>query len=324
MLTKAIRVHAVGGPEALVWEDHDHCQPGSGEVLVRNHAIGLNFLDTYYRSGRYPHPTPFMPGSEGAGVIEAVGPNVTQFASGDRVAYIDPLGAYGEKVIRPADRLVRLPDAIDFRLAAAMMLKGITAGYLVRRTYPVQQGDVILVHAAAGGVGQILCQWAAALGATVIGTVGSAAKRDIAREFGCAHVIVTGEQDFVTAVGELTGGKGVAVAYDGVGAETFEGSLRSVRTRGLVAAFGAASGPIPLLDVQSLAGLGSIYVTRPALNAYTRDAQELNEAASALFEMVSSGAIKIASPIVYALTDAAVAHGDLEGRRTIGSAILVP
>lgn len=323
-MTKAVRIHAIGGPEALVWEDHDSGQPGPGEVLVRNHAIGLNFLDTYFRSGRYPHPLPFIPGSEGAGVVKSVGPDVTRFAAGDRVAYIDPLGAYAESVIRPADRLIKLPDAIDFNVAAAMMLKGITAEYLVRRTYPVRQGDAILVHAAAGGVGQILCQWASAIGATVIGTVGSAAKRDIAREAGCAHVIVIEEQDFVAKTRDFTGGEGVSVVYDGVGADTFEGSLRSVKTRGLVAAFGAASGPIPTLDVQSLAGLGSIYITRPALNAYTRTAEELAAAAAALFEMVGSGAIKIAEPKIYSLAEAAVAHGDLEGRRTIGSAIFVP
>ena len=323
-MAKAMRIHKAGGPEVLVWEDYDPGLPGRGEVLVRNHAIGLNFLDTYFRSGRYLHPTPFVPGSEGAGVIEAVGPDVTQFAAGDRVAYVDPLGAYAESVIRPADRLMHLPEYIDFSLAAATMLKGITAEYLVRRTYPVQQGDTILVHAAAGGVGQILCQWAAAIGATVIGTVGSAAKRDVAERVGCTHVIVTAEQDFVAATRDITGGEGVAVAYDGVGADTFEGSLQCVRTRGLVAAFGAASGPIPMLDVASLGGLGSIYVTRPAINAYTRNARELGEAAAALFEMVSSGRIKISNPRIYRLADAALAHSDLEGRRTTGSAIFVP
>lgn len=321
-MPKAVRVHQTGEPEVLVWEDVEAVSPAAGEVLVRNAAVGLNFLDTYYRSGRYPHPTPFVPGHEGAGTVVAVGPGVTGFAMGDRVGYVDPIGAYAEVVVRPAERLIALPSDIGFETAAAMLLKGITAEYLVRRTYPVAPGETILVHAAAGGVGQLLCQWASHLGATVIGTVGSPAKRRIAERVGCACVVVSGEEDVVAIARGITGGEGVSVVYDGVGADTFAESLRCVRTRGLVVAFGAASGPIPHLDVQALAP-GSLYVTRPALNAYTRTADELREAAAALFGVVRSGAVAIAPPRLYPLAEAAAAHADLEARRTAGSTVLV-
>lgn len=320
----AIRVHVPGGPEALTWERVSTPRPGPGEVLIRNSAIGLNFLDTYLRSGRYPHPTPFVPGNEGAGVVEEVGAGVTNFVVGDRVGYVDPLGAYAELTVRPVARLIKLPDDVDFVTAAAMLLKGITAEYLVRRTYQVQPGDTILVHGAAGGVGQILCQWASYIGATVIGTVGATAKREAALQAGCDRVIVTAEEDFVSATRAATAGEGVDVVYDGVGADTFEGSLKCVKTRGLVAAFGAASGPIPPLNVQSLGALGSIYVTRPGINAYTRTAEELNHAADALFAALRDGAVARSVPRTYALKDAAMAHSDLEGRRTTGSSIFLP
>ncbi len=323
-MTKAMRVHATGGAEALSWEEIDVAAPGAGEVVVRNEAIGLNFIDVYFRNGLYKAPLPFVPGNEGAGVIEAVGPDVAGFAVGDRVGYVGPPGAYAERLVRPAAQLIALPDALDSVTAAQILLKGITAEYLIRRTYPVQAGDTILVHAAAGGVGQIACQWAADIGARVIGTVGSAAKRAIAERCGCARVIVTDEEDFVAAVREETGGEGVAVVYDGVGADTFEGSLACARTRGLVVAFGAASGPIPPLDLQRLNALGSLYVTRPSLAAYTRTPEELRTAAEAVFAAVARGAVRIAPPATYPLAEAARAHADLEARRTTGSIVLLP
>lgn len=322
-MSKAMRIHETGGPDAMRWEDAPPPAPGAGEVLVRNAAIGLNFIDTYFRAGRYPAPLPFVPGNEGAGTIEAIGPDVTGFVVGDRVGYVGPLGAYAERLVRPAARLIPLPDGIDDVTAAAIMLKGITAEYLVRRTYQVARGDTILVHAAAGGVGQILCQWAAHLGATVIGTVGSAAKRAIAESCGCARVVVTSEEDFALVAREMTGGEGVAVAYDGVGKDSFEGSLRSVRVRGLVVAFGAASGAIPPFDLQRLSGLGSLYVTRPTMDTYTRTTEELRASAAAIFDMVGSGTVRIAPPTTYRLADAVQAHHDLEGRRTTGSVVLL-
>ncbi len=323
-MSKMMRVYETGGPEVLRWEDGALPSPGPGEVIVRNAAVGLNFLDVYHREGRYPAPLPFVPGNEGAGTIEAVGADVAGLKVGDRVGYVGPLGAYAERLVRPAAQLIPLPDDIDDFTAASILLKGMTAEYLVRRTYPVQAGDTILVHAAAGGVGQILCQWAAHIGATVIGTVGSAAKRPIAEACGCARVIVTAEEDFAAVAREMTGGAGVAVVYDGVGAATFEGSLASTRTRGMVVAFGAASGPIPPFDLVRLAGLGSLYLTRPSLGAYTRTPEELRASAEAVFAVVRSGAVKIAPPRTYRLADAATAHADLEARRTTGSVVLLP
>lgn len=323
-MAHAMCVHTPGGPEAMSWEEIDIAAPGAGEVLVHNEAIGLNFLDVYFRSGRYPMPTPFVVGHEGAGVIEAVGAGVSDFAIGDRVAYLDPIGAYAQLLLRPASRLVKVPPQIDAVAAASMLLKGVTAEYLVRRTYEVRPGDTILVHAAAGGVGQILCQWANALKATVIGTVGSAAKRELAKESGCAHVIISSEEDVVARVRELTNGKGVPVVYDGVGKDTFAKSLDCLAPRGLMVAFGAASGPIPPLDVQSLAGKGSLYVTRPGIATYTKTTEELRESASALFDIVASGAVKVRPPRTYALADSARAHADLEARKLSGSTVLLP
>lgn len=323
-MNKAIRIHQTGGPEVMRWEEVPVQAPGRGEVLVRNEAVGLNFLDTYYRSGRYPMALPFTPGNEGAGVIEAVGDEVDGFQLGDRVGYIDPLGAYAQTLLRPADRLIRIPAHVSSDVAAAIMLKGITAEYLLRRTYPVQPGDTILIHAAAGGVGQLACQWAAHLGAKVIGTVGSAAKRPLAEAAGCSRVVVTDEEDFVTVAREITAGEGVAAVYDGVGADTFTRSLDCLRTRGMMVAFGASSGPIPMLDVQALAARGSLYVTRPGINAYTRTSAELQEAADALFEVIGSGAVKVAAARQYPLAAASDAHADLESRRTTGSTVLLP
>jgi len=320
----AIRALDHGGPEVLSWEPVEVPAPGPGEVIVRNEAIGVNFIDIYFRTGRYAATPPFVPGFEGAGRIEAVGEGVSGLRVGDRVGYVDPMGAYAERLVRPASRLVPLPETIDPVIAAAVMLKGMTAEYLVRRTYPVAAGDTILVHAAAGGTGQILCQWAAALGATVIGTVGSEAKRAIAEGVGCAHVIVLDGGDFSGRVRELTGGRGVAVAYDGVGADTHTGSLRSLRPRGLLVAFGAASGAIPPLDLQTLAPLGSLYVTRPSLGTYTSDTAELRASAAALFAVIAEGKVRIDPPSTRPLREAAAAHGDLEGRRTTGSTVLLP
>lgn len=324
-MTHALRVHEVGGPDALRWEEIELPAPGAGEVLVRNQAIGLNFLDVYYRAGRYPVPTPLIPGNEGAGVIEAVGSGVTGFSVGDRVGYVDPIGAYAERLIRPVNRLLKLPDGIGEQAAAASLLKGMTAEYLVRRTHKVAACETILVHAAAGGVGQILCQWAKHLGATVIGTVGSAAKRAIAEHVGCDHVIVLDEaQQFAPVVRELTGGRGVRVVYDGVGQSTFAQSLDCIAPLGLMAAFGASSGPIPPLDVQSLAAKGSLFVTRPGIGTYTATPEVLRESASALFEVMAAGAVKVEIGRSYPLRDGAQAHADLEARRLTGSTLLLP
>lgn len=324
VMTRAIEVRAPGGPEVLVSTTRETGAPGPGQVLVRNRAIGVNFLDVYFRSGRYPAPLPFTPGHEGAGIVEAVGPDVTEFVAGERVAYADPMGAYAEFVLRPASRLVRLPDGIGDKQAAGMMMKGMTAQYLVRRTYEVGSGDLILVHAAAGGVGQILCQWAAHLGAGVIGTVGSPAKREPALQAGCAHVIDTSTEDFVARVREITGGAGVRVVYDGVGGDTFVRSFDCLGRRGLMASFGAASGPIPLFDTQALVSKGSLYLTRPSIADYTQPADALAETARDLFEAVLAGTIEVAIGRTYPLAEAARAHADLEARRLTGSTVLLP
>ena len=322
-MTKAIRIRQTGGPEVLRWEDETVPPPGAGQVLVRNEAIGLNFIDTYFRAGRYPATLPFVPGNEGAGTIKAIGPGVAGFAVGDRVGYTDPLGAYAERLLRPAARLIPLPEDIPATTAVAIMLKGMTAEYLIRRLYPVQAGDTILVHAAAGGVGQILCQWATSLGVTVIGTVGSVAKKAIAEACGCARVVVTADEDFVAVARDMTGGAGVAVTYDGVGADTFERSLKATRVRGTVVPFGAASGAVPPFDLQRLPGLGSLFVTRPTLADYTRTPDELHASAAAVFDAVRRGVVRIAPPRTYKLAAAATAHADLEARRTTGSVVLL-
>jgi NADPH:quinone reductase len=320
----AMRVYEYGGPEKLRWEQVQVGAPGEGQVLVRSTAVGLNFVDTYQRSGLYQVPLPFTPGSEGAGVVEAVGPKVKEFKAGDHVAYSGPIGAYAEVLLRPADRLVKIPAGIDDRTAAAMMLKGLTAQYLLRRTYRVKKGDTILMHAAAGGVGQILCQWARALGATVIGTVGSDEKVALAKKAGCKHVIVTSREKFVDRVKEITKGKGVPVVYDGVGKDTFEMSLDCLRPRGLMVSFGNASGAPPPLDLQALTVRGSLYITRPTLATYTATTEDLRKSCADLFARMLAGQVQVEIGQRYALADIRRAHTDLEGRRTTGSTVILP
>ncbi len=322
--THAIRIHENGGPEVLRWEEVTVGDPGPGEVRVRNTAIGLNFIDTYQRSGLYPMPLPMTLGSEGAGVIEKIGAKVKGFKLGDRVAYAGPIGAYAEVVLRPADKLVKIPAGVSDQTAAAMMLKGMTAWYLVRRTYKVKKGDTILVHAAAGGVGLILCQWGKYLGATVIGTVGSEAKAAIAKKAGCKHVIVAEREIVSKRVREITKGKGVPVVYDGVGKETFMDSLDCLAPLGVMASFGNASGAVPPVNIGILAAKGSLFLTRPTLGSYTATRADLEAAARDLFAVVKKGAVKIVINQSYPLRDAAQAHRDLEGRKTTGSTVLIP
>ncbi len=320
----AIRLHETGGPEKLRWEEVAVGKPGPGEVRVRNTAIGVNFIDTYHRSGLYPVPLPATLGMEGAGVVEAIGPRVKEFKAGDRVAYAQPIGAYAEVVLRPAERLVRIPAGIDDRIAAAMMLKGMTAQYLLRRTYKVKPGETILVHAAAGGVGQILCQWARHLGATVIGTVGSDEKALLAKKVGCKHVIVTSKEKFAPRVKEITKGKGVPVVYDGIGRDTFMDSLDCLAPLGLMVSFGNASGAVPPVNIGVLSQKGSLFLTRPTLMSYVAKREDLVSSARELFAVVKQGAVKITVNQTYPLRDAAQAHRDLEMRRTTGSTILLP
>jgi NADPH2:quinone reductase len=320
----AMRIHENGGPEKLRWEEVQVGAPGEGQVRVRSTAVGLNFIDTYQRSGLYPMPLPFTLGSEGAGVIEAVGPKVKEFKAGDRVAYSGPLGAYAEVLMRPADRLVKIPAGVDDRQAAAMMLKGLTAQYLIRRTYHVKKGDTILMHAAAGGVGQILCQWAKALGATVIGTVGSDEKVALAKKAGCKHVIVTSREKVSARVKEITKGAGVPVVYDGVGKDTFMDSLDCLAPLGLLASFGNASGAVTQFNPGVLAAKGSLFLTRPTLGSYTATRGDLVKAAAELFAVVKSGKVKITINQTYPLRDAAQAHRDLESRKTTGQTVVLP
>jgi NADPH:quinone reductase len=321
-----VRVHEVGGPEVLRFEDADVGAPGPGQALLRQTAVGLNFIDVYYRTGLYPTPQlPFTPGLEGAGVVEAVGEGVSDLRPGQRVAYASPpMGAYAERRLIPAERLVALPDGITDEQAAAMMLKGMTAQYLLRRTYRVQGGQTILFHAAAGGVGSIACQWAKHLGATVIGTVGSEAKAELARANGCAHVIRYDREDVVARVREITGGKGVPVVYDSVGRATFDVSLDSLAPLGMLVSFGQSSGKIPPVDLGIFSQKGSLYVTRPTLMTYTAARADLVNSAQELFEVVQSGAVKIQINQRMPLRDAAEAHRALEGRRTTGSTLLLP
>jgi NADPH2:quinone reductase len=320
----AIRAHQTGGPDVLQWEEVAVGDPGPGEVRVRNTAVGLNFIDTYHRSGLYPMPMPLTLGSEGAGVIEAVGPKVKGFKKGDRVAYAQPIGAYAEVLIRPVARLVKIPAGITDETAAAMMLKGMTAWYLLRRTYKVKKGDTILVHAAAGGVGQILCQWGKHLGATVIGTVGSDAKAPLAKKAGCKHVIVASREKISQRVRDLTKGRGVPVVYDGIGKETFMESLDCLSPLGTMASFGNASGAVPPVNIGILAQKGSLFLTRPTLVNYTATRADLDAAARDLFAVVKKGAVKISINQTYPLREAAQAHRDLEGRKTTGSTVLLP
>ncbi len=321
---KAVRFHQVGGPEVMRLENIEVGDPGPGEVRVRHVAVGLNFADTYFRTGLYPAPRPAGLGVEAAGVVEAVGPGVIEVGPGDRVAYTgSPLGAYSTARVMPADSLVKLPEAIGFETAAAMMMRGLTAAYLMRRIWPLQPGDTILLHAAAGGVGLIVTQWAKLLGLTVIGTVSSDAKAELARARGCDHVIRYDLEDVPSRVRELTGGAGVPVVYDSVGKDTFAGSLDSLRRRGLLVCFGTASGPQPPIQAMQLALKGSLYVTRPALADYIADPAERAALAGELFDHVAAGRIRIEINQHYDLSDAARAHTDLEGRRTTGSSIFV-
>ena len=325
MMTHAIRLHQTGAPELMQWESIALPPPAAGEVRLRHHAIGLNYIDTYHRSGLYPLPLPSGLGQEAAGVVEAVGEGVSEVAVGDRVAYATaPLGAYAEARNVPADVLVPLPDALSFEQGAAMLMQGLTAQYLLRRTYRVQAGDTILVHAAAGGVGTIMCQWAKALGATVIGTVGSEHKAALTRANGCDHPIVYTRENFARRVRELTDGEGVPVVFDSIGKDTFMDSLACLRPLGLMVSFGNASGAVPLVDIGVLARMGSLFLTRPTLFTYAARRSELLVMASELFDLLAAGTVRVAINQRYALKDAAQAHHDLEGRRTMGSSILLP
>jgi NADPH2:quinone reductase len=324
-VSKAIRFHQTGGPEVLVWEEVQVGDPGPGEARVRHQACGLNYLDTYHRSGLYKLPLPSGIGQEGAGVVEAVGAGVTTVKVGDRVAYAGgPVGAYSETRNMPADRLVNLPDKITFEQGAAMMLQGMTVQYLLKRTYKVQPGDTILIHAAAGGVGLIACQWAKALGATVIGTVGSDAKAALAKAHGCDYPIVYTRENFTERVKEITKGAGVPVVYDSIGKDTFVGSLDCLRPLGLMASFGSASGPVPAVELSMLQTRGSLFLTRPTLVTYVAKREDLVATAKDLFDVVLSGKVKVEVNQRYALKDAAQAHRDLEARKTTGSTVLNP
>jgi NADPH2:quinone reductase len=322
-MTHAIRFHHTGGPEVLAWEEVPLGKPGPGEARIRHTAVGLNFVDIYMRSGLYPSALPSGLGSEAAGVVEEVGAGVTDLKPGDRVAYGSaPLGAYSEARLIPADRLLKLPDGIDDQTAAAMMLKGLTVQYLIRQTYRVKAGDTILLHAAAGGVGLILSQWAKHLGATVIGTVGNAEKADLAKAHGCAHTILYTSEDFVKRVDEITAGKKVPVVYDSVGKDTFLKSLDCLAPLGIAALFGQSSGAVDPLNLGLLAAKGSLFVTRPTLNTYAAKREDLVAMAAELFEVVASGAVKINVHQTYPLKDAAKAHADLAARKTTGSTVL--
>ena len=325
-MTHAIRIHEYGGPEVLRWEEVAVGDPGPGELRIRHGAIGLNYIDVYHRTGLYPLPAlPWTLGMEGAGRVEAVGPGVSEFKVGDRVAYASPpVGAYAEVRLMPADRVVALPDAIDERAAAAMLLQGMTAQYLLRRSYRVQAGDTILLHAAAGGVGLIASQWARHLGATVIGTVGSEAKAALARAHGCDHVIDYRRENIVERVREITGGAGVAVVYDSVGKDTFMDSLDCLRPLGMMVSFGNASGPVPAFEPGLLAAKGSLFFTRPSLMHYTARRADLLASAAELFAVVTSGAVKLEVNQTYPLAETAQAHRDLEARQTTGSTVLLP
>jgi len=324
-MTHAIRVHDYGGPEALKWDEVEVGEPGPGEVKISQTAIGLNYIDVYHRTGLYPQPSlPFILGMEGAGVVTAVGEDVTDLKVGRRVAYTGEIGAYVEERLLAADRVVRLPDAISDEIAASVMLKGLTAQFLLRRTYKVGPETTLLFHAAAGGVGLIACQWAASLGATVIGTVGSAGKALIARAHGCAHVINYREEDFVTMVKAYTKGQGVDVVYDSIGKDTFPASLDCLKPLGMWVSFGQASGPVPEFKITLLSQKGSLYATRPSLLHYTAARKDLVSGANELFEMVTSGKVKVAVNQTYKLEEAARAHRELEARLTTGSTVLLP
>ena len=324
-MTHAIRIHTHGGPEVMRWEEVPLPEPGAGEARVRHEAVGLNYIDVYYRTGLYKSPAmPATLGMEAAGVVTAIGPGVSHLVVGDRVAYASgPIGAYATERCIAADRLVKLPDDIDFRTAAAMMLQGMTAQYLVRRTHTVKPGETIVVHAAAGGVGLILCQWAKHIGATVIGVVSSEAKAELARAHGAAHTVI-GYQNLVSEVKRITGGAMVPVVYDSVGKDTFTVSLDCLAPLGLMASYGNASGPVPPVDLGILAAKGSLYLTRPTLVTYTAKRADLLATAQDLFDVVASGAVKIEVNQSFPLADAAAAHIALESRATTGSTVLIP
>tara|TARA_B100000676_G_scaffold275092_1_gene295006 strand:+ start:550 stop:1527 length:978 start_codon:yes stop_codon:yes gene_type:complete len=325
-MNHVIRISQTGGPEVMQWEAQDVASPGPSEILLRQTAVGLNYIDVYFRSGVYPAPQlPFTPGLEGAGVVEAVGEEVTGLAPGDRVGYAaPPLGAYSQSRLMPADRVVRLPEGIDDRVAAAMMLKGMTVQYLLRSTVALNVGDTILFHAAAGGVGLIACQWAKHLGVTMIGTVGSEEKAALARAHGCAHTILYNEENFVERVQELTGGRGVDAVYDSVGRDTFHQSLDCLRMRGTLVLFGQSSGKVEPFDPAILSGKGSLFLTRPTLFNYTASREDLLHCATDLFDVLQSGAVKADINQEYPLSQAQQAHKDLEARKTTGATLLLP
>ena len=325
-MSKAVRIHAPGGPENLRYDDVEVGDPGPGEIRIRQTAIGLNFIDVYHRTGLYPlGDLPKAIGMEAAGVVEALGEGVDALSEGDRVAYASPpVGAYADVRLMPADRVVTLPAAISEETGAAMMLQGMTVEYLIRRTYPVKSGETVLLHAAAGGIGLIACQWLKHLGATVIGTVGSPEKAELARAHGCDHPINYREESFVERVKEITGGEGVPVVYDSIGKDTWDDSLDCLRPLGLMVTFGNASGPVPPVNLGILGPKGSLFVTRPTLMTYTAKREDLVASAQALFDVVLSGAVKIEVHQTYPLAEAAQAHRDLEARKTTGSTILIP
>lgn len=322
-MTHAIQIENTGGPEALIYKEIERPIPQDNEVLIRQTAIGLNFIDVYFRTGLYNCTTPFIPGMEGIGVIEEIGANVTGLKIGERIGYASPpLGAYATHRAMPASRVIKIPDSINDQTAAGALVKGMTAEYLLRRTYEVKAGDTILFHAAAGGVGLIACQWAKHLGATVIGTVGSAEKAELAKAHGCDHVILYNEEDIAERVSDITNGNGVPVVYDSVGKATFDCSLNSLQKRGMLVSFGNASGPVPAFEPGILASKGSLFLTRPSMMDYTSDDQEYQDSARALFDVIESGHVKIPVMQTYDLSEAAQAHKDLEARKTTGSTVL--
>jgi NADPH:quinone reductase len=325
-MVAAVRVHKTGGPEVLTYEEIDVPAPGPGQVKVKQHAAGVNFIDTYFRAGMYPSPIglPFVAGNEGAGEVTAVGPGVTDLKVGDRVGYVVPLGAYAAERLLPAERAVKLPAGISYEQAAATMLKGMTVCYLVRRTFPVKKGDTVLIHAAAGGIGLIACQWANALGANVIGTVGSKDKAALAQANGAHHTILYRDEDFVARVKDITKGALCDVVYDGVGKTTFPASLDCIRPLGMFVSFGSASGPIDAFNINLLQFKGSLFATRPTLNHYAAKREDLLKLADETFAVITSGKVKIPINQTYPLKDAAKAHRDLESRATTGASILVP
>jgi NADPH:quinone reductase len=324
-MVHAIRIHEHGGPEKLVWDEVEVGAPGQGEIRVKHHAVGLNYIDTYQRDGLYKLPSlPAVLGMEGAGEVTAVGAGVADFSVGDRIAYANPMGSYSQERLMPADRAVKLPDNIEYQTAAAMMLQGMTVRYLLRETYKVGPDTTLLFHAAAGGVGLIACQWAKHLGATIIGTAGSDEKVALAKEHGCTHGINYNTENFVDRVKEITGGKGVDVVYDSIGAATYPASLDCLKPLGLFVTFGNASGPIKAIEPGMLAAKGSLFVTRPTLFTYTASRESLVENANDLFDVVGKGAVKIKVNQTYPLSEAAQSHRDLEARKTTGSTILLP